>query len=479
MIFQNVEAFRQSGFSARVCVVGTGPAGMTVARTIATAGIPVVLLDAGSDDYTDDSQDFYRGTAVGDLYFDLGITRLRYLGGSSNHWAGWCRLLDERDFLPKDYVANTGWPIRRRDLEPHLNRMRDILELEPFQADVPISEDMQWIQIIKSPAVRFGQKYSKELEKSENIALVLDAYVTELAGDGGHVSEAKLWSGGGDAGTLEADYFVICTGGIENSRLLLWSNECSNGGVVPHAGALGRYWMEHPAFEGGNALLANGSQFALDKTGEAFFAPTPQAMAKLGILNFAIRLVAVPYQGAKRLVAELACTAPATAEWLSEKLNQRLRCAAQIHVQWEQAPVASNRIVLSQNERDQAGVPRAELHWKKGERDRMTFEQGLRLFGATLASENLGRLRIADWVTGGQDYPDDDELAGHHHMGGTRMSDDPATGVVDRDCRVHGMANLFVGGSSVFATSGEANPTTTLVALALRLGDHLVKVASA
>jgi len=74
------------------------------------------------------------------------------------------------------------------------------------------------------------------------------------------------------------------------------------------------------------------------------------------------------------------------------------------------------------------------------------------------------------------DYPTNQELAGHHHMGGTRMSDDPQKGVVDRDCRVHGMRNLYVGGSSVFATSGQCNPTTTIVALAARLGDHLSRV---
>lgn len=478
MIFKDVETFRQSGFAPKVCVIGTGPAGTTVARTIAAAGLPVALLDAGGDDYTAESQDFYRGATFGDPYFDLDISRVRYMGGSSNHWTGWCRLLDAHDFLPRAHVPDTGWPIRRSDLEPYLDGVRDILELEPFRPDEPISDEMNWIQLTKSPAVRFGEKYLEEMEKSANIALVLGAYVTELEGDGRRVSRVKLWSGGREAGALEADYFVTATGGIENSRLLLWSNERSNGGVVPHAAALGRYWMEHPHFTGGDALLA-GSPFELDETGEAFFAPTAEAIAAWGTLNFGIRLISMPYQGAKRLVANLACTAPSTAEWLAEAMNQRLRCAAQIHVQWEQAPVAFNRIELSKSERDQAGVPRVELHWRKTELERKTLEESLRMFGATLASENLGRLRIADWVIAGEDYPVDHELAGHHHMGGTRMSDDPATGVVDRNCRVHGMENLFVGGSSVFTTSGQANPTTTIVALALRLGDHLATMAAA
>lgn len=100
------------------------------------------------------------------------------------------------------------------------------------------------------------------------------------------------------------------------------------------------------------------------------------------------------------------------------------------------------------------------------------MHEGLRLFGETLAETDMGRIRIADWVAEGE-YPTDQELAGHHHMGGTRMGTDPSTSVVDANCKIHGMDNLYAGGSSVFATSGQANPTTTIVALALRLGDHL------
>jgi choline dehydrogenase-like flavoprotein len=88
-------------------------------------------------------------------------------------------------------------------------------------------------------------------------------------------------------------------------------------------------------------------------------------------------------------------------------------------------------------------------------------------------------VRIEEWVTSGQGYPTDQELAGHHHMGGTRMGTDPKKSVVDANCKVHGMENLYMGGSSVFTTSGQCNPTTTIVALALRLGAHLGKTLRA
>lgn len=479
MIFEDFESFRASGRTAKVCIIGSGPAGTTIARKLAAAGVPSVVFEAGGTEWSEDSQDFYRGKTVGDPYFDLDVTRLRFLGGCSNHWAGWCRVLDKHDFEPKAWVPDTGWPIGRADIEPYLEEVHDILELVPFRPDVPISDDIRLVQLIKSPAVRFGEKFHDEIERSPLIALVLNTYVTELAGDGRRITGARIWSRDRDAGTFVADYYVPCTGGLENSRLLLWSNERSNGAVVPNAAALGRYWMEHPQFLGGDAILADLGIFPTDTTNEAFFSPSPAAMEARQIMNFGIRLIETPYGGVKQVIADLACVAPDFAEWAAGQLGLHMRCASQLYVGWEQAPLASNFIRLSADDRDKVGVPRIELYWKKSELERRTIIEGLRLFGETLAAKDLGRVRIADWLVNGEDYPTDQELAGHHHMGGTRMGDTPDKSVVDRNCKVHGIDNLYVGGSSVFATSGQCNPTTTITALACRLGEYLGGIAGA
>ncbi|MFI0844632.1 GMC oxidoreductase [Mesorhizobium sp. IMUNJ 23232] len=475
MIFDNFEGFSASGFKPKVILIGSGPSGITIARKLAAAGIPVAIFEAGQSDVTEESQDVYKGKTVGDYYFDLDVTRLRYFGGCSNHWAGWCRVMDAVDFEPKPWVPDTGWPIRRTDIEPYLDEVHDILDLVPFRDDVAISDDIRWVQLIKSPAVRFAEKYRTEIEESKTIALVLDTYVTKLQGDGTKVTGAHVWSAGKDQGVATADYYIPCTGGLENSRLLLWSNEQSNGAVVPHAEALGKYWMEHPQFEGGNAIMNNPDQFEMDDVSEAFFSPSFEAMQREQIMNFGIRFIKMPYHGAKWLVAELACVAPETAEWVSNGVGGNLRCAAQLVMGWEQAPRADNFIALSATDKDTLGIPRIELHWKKSELEHRTLLQGLRLFGKTLAEKDYGRVRIDEWVLNDDPYPTDQELAGHHHMGGTRMGDDLAKSVVDRDQKVHGMSNLYVGGSSVFATSGQCNPTTTIVALSCRLGDHLAK----
>ncbi len=475
MIFQDAAQFAASGFTPQVCIVGAGPAGITIANKLAAAGIPSVLLEGGAEEWTEDSQDVYRGVTIGDPYFDLDITRLRFLGGCSNHWAGWCRVLDAHDFTAKSYVPDTGWPIRRGDIEPFLPETFDVLGLHDFPPDRQTTDRFYRFEVQKSEAVRFGEKYREAIAASEHIALLLNTAAGELVGDGTRITAAKLISNGAAAGEIAAPFFVVATGGLENSRLLLWSNERSNGGVVPHADALGRYWMEHPMYWTGNAFLTDTAALTPDHEGHAFFIPSPQAMAEREVLNFHVQVETMPFSGAKRMIADLACHAPQTAEWVSNLLGAKLQCSARVHLDWEQAPRRHNRVALSTTERDAYGVPRIELHWKKDELDRHTMLEAMRMFGEDLARKDLGRVQISDWVLNGEDYPDDMELAGNHHMGGTRMGTDVKTSVVDSDCRVHGMANLFVGGSSVFTTSGQCTPTTTIVALALRLGDHLAR----
>lgn len=479
MIFQDAAAFAASGFTPRVAIVGAGPAGITVANKLAAAGIPSVIIEAGSDEWTEESQDVYKGVTIGDPYFDLDATRLRFFGGSSNHWAGWCRVLDKHDFEPKSYVANTGWPIGRSDIEPFIDEARSILELHPFPADMPVTGAFRRFEMQKSAPVRFLEKYYGPLGESRTIAVVLNTRVTELVGDGRSVSAARLLSRGLDAGELKTPYFVVATGGLENSRLLLWSNERSEGGVVPHAEALGRYWMEHPMYTAGYAFLTDAGALAPDEAGDVFLIPTKEAMAERGVLNFHIQLETMPYHGVKWAVAEAACMVPETTEWVSNMLGQNLHCSSQIHVAWEQAPRAENRVALSAAERDADGIPRIELHWKKDDLDRRTLLEGVRMFGEEFARNDLGRIYISDWVRNGGDYPDGMELAGNHHMGGTRMGTDVRTSVVDGNCRVHGMENLYIGGSSVFTTGGQCTPTTTITTLAVRLGDHLSKIITA
>jgi choline dehydrogenase-like flavoprotein len=472
MIFQDLSSYRQSGFQPQVCIVGSGPAGVTVALKLAAKGIPSLILEAGGEEFSEESQDFYKGEVVGDPYFALDATRLRYLGGASNHWAGWCQVLSAHDFLPRSWVPHSGWPIRRSDIEPFLPETMEMLGIGAFQPEKPFTDRFSWFNVVKTEAVLFGQKYREVFDKSPLIGLLMNTKVSELVGDGRSISAARVLSGA-ERGEIVAPRYVVATGGLENSRLLLWSNEQSAGGVVPHANALGRYWMEHPMYWCGNAFITNQAAIELDHENEVFYIPSPETLEERQVGNFHVQLEVSPFHGVKGFIAETACLAPETTEWLAGKLGSNLQCSARVHLDWEQAPHADNRVALSTGERDADGMPRIELHWKKDELDRRTMLEAMRLFAEDVARRNIARVRISDWVLNGEDYPEDMELAGNHHMGGTRMGTDPSTSVVDRNQAVHGMSNLHIAGSSVFTTAGQCTPTTTIVAMSLRLGDHL------
>lgn len=136
----------------------------------------------------------------------------------------------------------------------------------------------------------------------------------------------------------------------------------------------------------------------------------------------------------------------------------------------EPAPNPDSRVVLV-GDRDELGLQRVALDWRLSEADKRNVRQTLELFGAEIGRAGIGRPKIL-YEEDDSGWPED-LGGGEHLMGTTRMSDDPKQGVVDRHCRVHGMANLFVAGSSVFPTAGGATPTLMIVALAIRLADHL------
>jgi choline dehydrogenase-like flavoprotein len=126
---------------------------------------------------------------------------------------------------------------------------------------------------------------------------------------------------------------------------------------------------------------------------------------------------------------------------------------------WEQAPRAENRVALGP-ERDRLGMPRVELHWRKDALDRRTATGSARGLAALLAENDLGRMRLIHWIEA-KDSPIrvDPHQPAHHHLGGTRMSETPAAGVVDTDLRVHGLGNLYVAGASVFPTGAMPIPS--------------------
>jgi choline dehydrogenase-like flavoprotein len=204
------------------------------------------------------------------------------------------------------------------------------------------------------------------------------------------------------------------------------------------------------------------------------FVPTREALIQDQSLSCGLYLRPVDYAGAQGLVASLACVAPATARRAALRLGQGLVCGFALEAAWAQEPIESSRVELS-GERDRFGVPRVNLHWEKSTFDIHTLHTAGERLARYFADQDSARVHLDNWVVEEEEFPDDGVTGNFHHMGGTRMSDSPATGVVDRNCRVFGKDNLYIAGSSVFPAVGHVNPTFTILQLALRLSDELLQ----
>ncbi len=219
--------------------------------------------------------------------------------------------------------------------------------------------------------------------------------------------------------------------------------------------------MDHPGVACGSVVTENAERiatllkpFVINRKGMLVVIPalhlTPAIMQREGLLEASLTLIEAP---------------PAT---INGKRWERLRMV----IRSEQAPNPNSRVRLT-NEKDALGQNRIQLTWNMTLLDKHSVRRMGEVFSSELARLKLGNGKLDAWVTDGNPKIWAPNPSSHHHIGTTRMSSEPKSGVVDPNCRVHGISNLFVAGSSVFPTSGMNNPTLTIVALAIRLADHL------
>jgi choline dehydrogenase-like flavoprotein len=484
-----------------VCVVGSGPAGITLARALAAKDLAVALMEAGGLEPSAESQEFYVGDVTGFDYYAPDVSRLRCFGGSSVHWGGRCRPLDALDFAAQPGRLS-GWPIGKADLDPYRAAANDILDLGPadFADPDPADPEAHLRRIVwkMSPPTRFAEKYRDALADDERIALVVNANLVDLRLDDtlATVTGAVFRSYRPDdpGFTVRAKRYALCLGGLENPRMLLNCRSQIPTGIGNANDLVGRYFCEHLHYHFGDVILERRLH------GELSFAPTPEFMQAQGILAAGLFVgprvrdfLSFPKEAARSAV----CLTPFADRLARSVLHQPARCdtlglgeyfarrhgeaglQAVARMAIEQPLIHDSRVLLGP-ERDAFGLRRMQLDWRIDDQVRHTIRVGALTLASLVAEQGIGRVRLREWfLTDPLRLPPLDSgqggVGGFHHMCTTRMSEDPAQGVVDRDCRVHGTENLYVGGSSVFASTGHANPTYTIVQLALRLGDHLDK----
>ncbi|MBI3467516.1 MAG: GMC family oxidoreductase [Planctomycetes bacterium] len=502
-----------------VCIVGGGVAGITIARELDRAAVDCVLLESGGLDPDVETQSLYRGKNIGREYFDLAQARLRYFGGTSNHWAGNCRMLQPIDFQQRDWVPHSGWPFTRQTLLSHYERAQSVLQLESSSAD-PADWQTDQFKPLRLPdklrtgvgqfsTTRFGQVYRDELKGSERVRVVLYANALQLDAreNGASIASVTASTLSGQRVVVEAERFIIAMGGIENARFLLLSNHVHQRGVGNDHDLVGRYFMEHLGanlgrfvssspdlarfdfYETQDRRLAAGAAAAQPTTRiKAYITPSPETYSKYRMNTGHIvmsRVWSLPvleepgYVALKQLVRGRSTLK--SLGTVLDNLQDTARAVAfrvrphdvplyTIHCQMEQSPNPSSRVTLG-DEKDGLGQRRVQLNWQLQDQDLYSVRQMIRILAVAFGHAQLGRVRI--------EVPQEleqlnEHIGAHwHHMGTTRMHDDPKQGVVDRNCKVHGVENLYVAGSSVFPTSGFSVPTFTIVALSIRLADHI------
>ncbi len=479
-----------------LAIIGGGPAGIALALALADTRLSILLLESGGMSFDSGIQHLYAGKESGVRYTALDAGRLRFLGGSSNHWGGYCRPLDAIDFEQRDWVPMSGWPFGLDTLKPYFARAQSLCEAGPWVYDqgtspaegplLPLGKGglyTSWFQFSKTRGgvlpTYFGTRYAADLKAAKNVTPHTHVNVTgiHLAANAASVERLDLATLNGKRFTVKPRLVVLAAGAIENARLMLASNDVMRTGVGNQNDLVGRYFADHPiprdvgtlvsfngplaACYGSNVTLGNGAVM------RAVFSPTAHFCKANGVVG-SLTTVEQPVELDEPGKAAVITTAIALGVNAANAKAYSLGCGM------EMMPDPDRRLTLT-GDKDALGMPRSKLDMRISDHDFDLFRRTLAELGRQLLASKAGMLRLSythreQWLKA-MDW-------GNHHLGTTRMSADPKSGVVDADSKVHGVANLFVAGSSVFPTYGSSNPTLNLLALTLRLGDHLKKVAA-
>lgn len=479
--------------SADVCVVGAGPAGLTVAQTLGARGRRVILLESGGLETSATAQELNDGDCEGEPYSGLAGTRHRQMGGTANTWNVGVDGSPGAKYVPLSVRDLADWPIGWDELEPFYVDAQRICGLGPLEYGA-----VRWTTPGRRPfeltgtglesgvyqfgyARRFTRELVDEVGGMASVMVVTPATVTglELGRAAREVENVRAVVEDGRRIDVEARTVVLACGAVENARLLLLSGLRGGGSTW-----LGRCFMEHardfslrlvPSSPG---VFADAAFYDLWASEDGFLvgghlALTDDALNQFDLPNAALTLVphAKTHHGDRlfdRLPEGLrhALGRPPLTRygWSRVRSPERAFDRFDIVLNLEHRPHPDNRVELGTRlDRFANPLPRLWLHWADDEQE--SLERLRRLLHEWFRTARIGELMF---VPGHRP-----NLSAHHHAGTTRMARDPRDGPVDPDGRVFGVDNLYVTGASVFPSAGFANPMLTIVALARRIGVHV------
>ncbi len=504
-----------------VCVAGAGAAGITLALLLLRAGRTVLLLESGGRGFEEDTQDLYRSMVAGQRHTGIHEGRFRTWGGTTTRWGGQILELEDIDFERREWVARSGWPIGKHELE---SAYQMALEVEGLTGAL-LNDDAVWGAVGEAapdlgtglkpyftrwcPQPDFGKLHGPELVASAKLTVLLHANVVDFKLDGSRVRSVVCRSLNGHEATVHANEFVLAIGAIETSRLLL-NMERQHGAMWNPNGLAGCGFQDHVDCEVARITPLDRARFKQAFTNVLLrgykyhpkFRLSEDEQRRLRVLNVAATVTfqddseeiagAVKATGRKLLrrawgevdgkqVVHLVTHLPLLLRqvWsyaVRHRVYNSPAARLSLRVHCEQQPDTRSRVTLAE-ERDALGLLRARLDWTISPLELKTIRGMYETVRQTFREQGYGEVS--------QTFDLDDDAAlrercddGLHHIGGTVMSSDSADGVVDPDLRLHGMGNLSICSASVFPTGGYSNPTHTVLALAVRLAERLSRAGA-
>lgn len=476
-----------------VCIIGSGFVGTILGTRLAEAGVRTLVLESGGSlarwlvDGRLKALAAYEVT--GDANYPAVRTKARAVGGNSNFWTGRCERYHPTDFAQHPYTPRDNpWPITYEDLEPYYARAEQTLRVRggplsdyapprrsnlplPPQADISSLKAMMAdidVTVDESPtaaprhAIRFfrvGKELMPAFLSSPNGVLVTGVTVTKLLADGERrIVGAEARTLDGPTKVARAKVFVVACGGIETPRLLLLSrSEQFPNGIGNAYDRVGRGFNEHPGVNFYAKIRHNRHTMTprhrIGRSHQFYDTLRPEGLGS--VLPVFIQSWIFPNHLA---LPKLQDIPKSVAALFARVARPTLYIGATI----EMEPCDDNRVSLAANAKDRFGNPLAHLHLSFTERDRATLERTRELIRELFARVSADGIREGE-VTWSR-----------HHIGTCRMGDDPKTSVADPNLRVHDCPNLYLCGSETFVTGAAVPPVMTIVALTLRLGDHLL-----
>ena len=540
MIIRSINIDNNQIFRADICLVGSGPASLSILKDLEKTKLKIIIIPGGKFNFNKENQNLYRGLIDKNSYHEpLTENRFREFGGSGNYWGGRCVPLDKIDFEKKKWIKNSGWPIKFDELTEYYKEASQLLSISPYDKERNFHK-RNFKEIIKdfddryltskkleswSPVLNFKKKFLKIIQKN-NIFVIDNSHLIKINTNKKKVTNINCKIDN-KSFIVESHKYVLACGGIENPRILLNSkNRFHPKGIGNSNDLVGRFYMSHHAgiflnlnpfnrrnishdyvkdsdgiYQRSRWWLNNRFQIKEKIGNTVFFLSYTENSKDMGaqskLFEFLILIKKIISNKKKLFKISLIKKVLKIIfdintlkylikySYLRLKKNRLPSILPNINSQYfgiyhqsEQTPCYDSCIKLD-NKKDAHGLHKVKIKTRFNPIDLKTTIISHKYLINRIKTLKVGNIQkkinkkilIAMFKKNIKNFN-----SKAHHIGTTRMGYTKKNGVVDKNCKVFGTNNLFIAGSSVFPTSGHANPTFTIVALSLKLSKLLMKI---